>query len=542
MKIQYKIMPSTERVFPSTLIRKTRPPSVEAALNETIRFQVAARIEEPAGKRAFEVRAEVVPPKGWTARVRAVGFVPVRHRNPPVLNDRLETDAAGLIPGYAPDPLFEQDVIELAYGETAAFWISLIPGRAATPGRHVARIILNEDDGGSSFLEMPFTIRDLALKQRKNFPVTHWFYSDAIIDWYKTDLFDGAFWKIARPYMLDMVEHGQDTVSAPVFTPPLDGVKRPCQLLHVSRGAPGKYVFDWSDVEKYVKLALQCGLKNFEWTHFFTQWGCRNAIRIYRGQGRDEKPLWPADTPAVSREYREFLAAFLPRFHAFLKKHGILNRSFFHLSDEPHGDEQMKSYREARAMLADLAPWIKVMDALSDISFSGPGLTDVPIPSISTALEFLKAGVKCWCYYCCGPTGRHINHLLDTAPGKIAMHGFLFYRWPFRGFLHWGYNYWCKSQTRELIDPYTAQDGLAWQKGWAYGDTFYVYPGERGPIDSIRWELFAEAMNDYRLLQTLGVERGDPLLAPIRAFDDFPKRPEWRARARSALFKRALKT
>ena len=215
-----------------------------------------------------------------------------------------------------------------------------------------------------------------------------------------------------------------------------------------------------------------------------------------------------------------------------------MEQSFFHVSDEPHGQEHLQRYREARAMLRDLAPWISVMDALTEIDFARQGLTDMPIPSIKTALDFVREGIPCWCYYCCGPRGVYLNRLLDTPLPKMAMHGFLFYRWPFQGFLHWGYNYWYQSQTRNLIDPYTVQDGMAWHRGWAYGDPFLVYPGTAGPVDSMRWEVFAQGLQDYALLQTLGVERGDPLLGDLQSFADFPKTEAWRLRTRSALLNR----
>ena len=167
-------------------------------------------------------------------------------------------------------------------------------------------------------------------------------------------------------------------------------------------------------------------------------------------------------------------------------------------------------------------------------------MTDLPIPNIRTALDFHEEGIPSWCYYCCDPLGKYLNRVMDTPLPKIAMHGFLFYRWPFRGFLHWGFNYWYKSQTRELIDPFSVQDGLLWPL-WAYGDTFLVYPGKTGPIDSIRWEVFGESLQDYALLQTAGVDRSDGLFAPIRSFEDFPKTERWRMKARANLLKMASK-
>ena len=178
---------------------------------------------------------------------------------------------------------------------------------------------------------------------------------------------------------------------------------------------------------------------------------------------------------------------------------------------------------------------MKVMDALSEIQFAKAGLTDIPVPSISKALDFLDDGIPCWCYYCCGPRGRFVQRLIDTPLAKIRMNGWLFYRWPFQGFLHWGYNYWYQSQTRNKIDPFVVQDGLKWP-GWAYGDCFMVYPGENGPLDSIRWEVFSESLQDYALLQTLGIGRES--LSELHSFEDFPKSAEWLNKTRKKLFSR----
>ena len=110
-------------------------------------------------------------------------------------------------------------------------------------------------------------------------------------------------------------------------------------------------------------------------------------------------------------------------------------------------------------MLQELAPWMKVMDALSEISFAREGLTDMPIPLITYAPDFVKEGYPAWAYFCCGPRGRYVQREFDTPLTKTRMIGWLFYRTRVRGFLHWGYNYWYRSQTRELIDPYRVADG-----------------------------------------------------------------------------------
>ena len=72
-----------------------------------------------------------------------------------------------------------------------------------------------------------------------------------------------------------------------------------------------------------------------------------------------------------------------------------------------------------------------------------------------------------------------------------------------------------------MIDPFT-------NPGWPPGDFFVVYPGLDGkPMDSIRWEVFAESLQDYAMLQTAGIKPDDPMLAGIKSYGDFPKTEKW---------------
>ncbi|MEZ5278294.1 MAG: DUF4091 domain-containing protein [Opitutaceae bacterium] len=525
------ITSSLQRIFPSTPPGRSASALGDVALNERFSFQSGVRHE---GSSPLQVRVEARGPRGWQVRVRRVGYVPLRHLN----TDTPETDldSGGTVPGYVPDPLFDECEMLLPSRETHAFWFSVLPGRGATAGDHSITVTVTAGGDRPREHQVRFRAHPVRIRARRGFRVTFWFYLDALIDWYRTGLFDDRFWTILPAYLRNLAEHGQDTLYVPVFTPPLDGIKRPTQLLKVRRRPDGGHAFDWSDVRRYLKVARECGIKHFEWCHLFTQWGAKQAIRVYEGQGADERLLWPAGTAATSAVYRRFLADYLPSLHRFLRREAVLDHSFFHVSDEPHG-EQITDYRKARELLRDLAPWMPVVDALSDIEFGRSGLTDLPIPSIQSALAFHQEGIRSWCYYCCGPRGRYLNHLMDTPLAKIGMHGFVFYRWPFEGFLHWGANYWYRQWSRELIDPFAKQDAGAWP-GWAFGDPFVIYPGSDGPIDSIRWEVFGESLQNHALLQTLGVDRDDPILRPIKSFEDFPKSEVWIRRTKRRLFQR----
>ncbi len=467
-------------------------------------------------------------------RVRRVGYVPLAHFSTETPPEELE--GLGYLPGLAPDPLFPESEIHAGPYETNAFWINADVPADTRPGPYPISVTLSAEGEETQTLTATVRVHRGVLALRRDFPVTHWFYADALCDWYKTALWQESFWPLLDAYLRDLALHNLDTTHIPAFTPPTDGVKRPTQLLGVSR-QDDRYLFDWTLVRRWIRAARAQGLSHVEWNHLFTQWGAKCAIRVYQGHGEDEKLLWAPETPAVSATYRGFLAQYLPQLRRFLEEEGLTESSFFHLSDEPHGEEHLASYRAARQMLRELAPWMKVMDALSQIEFAREGLTDVPIPILDEAPQFVREGFPAWAYFCCGPRGRYLNRLLDTPLQKIRMAGWLFYRNRARGVLHWGYNYWYKSQTRELIDPYQVSDALAWPS-WASGDPFQVYPGKAGPVDSMRWEVWGESLQDYGLLQTAGLDPDDALLADIRDYADFPRDAGWISSRRRHLVSR----
>jgi hypothetical protein len=517
---------SLTRLFPASPVGGAQTLALLAARGERTSFQACLRNPTIS---ALKARIVVSAPDDVRITVRRVGYVPMLHHN--TETEAAELDGVGHIPGMVPDPLFPEDTIMLGPWESHAFWVTVQVPADVAPGTREISVRLVVQDEALPPLSVHLDVCPLVAQPPRAFPVTHWFYADALCDWYKVAPFEEPFWAIVRAYMQDMVDHGGNSLYVPLFTPPTDGIKRPTQLLRVTTPMPGQYQFDFRDVQRWVRLARECGARYFEWTHLFSQWGVKYALRVYRSNADPTSLLWPPDTGATSDTYRAFLAQFMPQFHAFLQAEGLLDCSLFHLSDEPHGDEHLQAYKQARALLRELAPWMKVADAMSDIRYGREGMTDIPIPSIRVAHEYREAGIPSWVYWCCGPRGPYVQRLMDTPLPKMRMAGWLFYRLGAQGFLHWGYNYWYKSQTQQLIDPFTVQDGLRWP-GWAYGDTFEVYPGADGPIDSLRWEVWAESLQDYGLLESAGIHPDDPLLADIQSYADFPKSEAWIQAAR----------
>ena len=71
--------------------------------------------------------------------------------------------------------------------------------------------------------------------------------------------------------------------------------------------------------------------------------------------------------------------------------------------------------------------------------------------------------------------------------------------------MQWGYNFYYNQLSKRLVDPYRETDSDA---AFPSGDAFTVYPYEDGVIPSLRQKVFADALNDMRLLKVLEAKIG----------------------------------
>lgn len=526
LQVKFWLESSLKRVYPRSEPGSAEPLSILAPRNGTVSFQACLRNDRP-----WELKptCTVTGADDLKIQVRRVGYVPMLH----VTSDTppSELEGGNLIPGFVPDPLYPENSAVVAPYENCSFWITIKVPSDVKPGPRKLDVHFSFHDGTQKAdLTANLEVSEFVVKPRRDFPVIHWYRGEALWDWYKTGRYeDPKHWEISRNYLRNMADHGTDVVTVPLLVARRETFERPPQLLKVTEPSPGKYEFDFSDVSKFLKLSMECGFEYFEWSHFWIYWGAENPVRVYKFVDGKAVMLWPPDSDGHGPVFHNFLKQFLPKFHEFLVKEGVLDKSFFHISDEPGEGAHIENYRKAREFLNENAPWMKgkVMDALSSIEYGRRHLNDIPIPIISAAQPYIDEKIPHWVYFCCGPRGAYLQRLLDTPLPKIRMSGFLFYRLKAEGFLHWGYNYWHLMEQEKLGDPFTDQCNGSWP-GIPPGDPFEVYPGADGkPLDSIRWEVWAEALQDYAILQTAGIKPDDPMLADIKSYADFPKNEQW---------------
>lgn len=435
-------------------------------------------------------------------RIRIVESVPVRY-----LPANLDDDAVIREPGLVPDLLAElpERDFTLPGGIWRAFHISVsIPKRCRAGIYEIAFEISAKDK--KAFRTKPFKLEIIPAELPEQELIrTEWFHCDSLAEYYDVPVFSEEHWYLIETFMRNACSHGCNMILTPVFTPPLDteiGKERPTvQLVDVCVTKNG-YEFGFDRLARWIELAQSAGMKHFEISHLFTQWGAKAVPKIIADVNGEKKRIFGWDTASSSKKYTDFLKQFLPQLCGFLKATGLSKEQiWFHTSDEP-SEEHIREYSKAAKLLKKLTPGFRHLDALSHYEFYQNGLVETPVPGIGKTDEFLEKGMKdAWTYYCCCPETGYTSRFIHASLPRTRILGIQLYSMKIRGFLHWGFNFYFSRLSKSLIDPFQTNHA---NYAFPPGDSFLVYPGEDGePFDSIRHEALFEGIQDMRALTLL---------------------------------------
>jgi len=346
---------------------------------------------------------------------------------------------------------------------------------------------------------------------------TQWFHCDCIASYYNCEIFSERHWELMGNFMEAAVRCGVNMILTPVVTPPLDtaiGGERPTVQLVDITFDNGKYSFGYERLDRFVALALSKGIKYFEISHLFTQWGAKYAPKVMATVDGEYKRIFGWDTDGTGEEYIAFIRVFLTELIAHLKELGIDKKCHFHISDEPSVDH-LEGYMKAKAVVSDILDGYVLMDALSHYEFYENGAVEHPIPGNNYIEPFIENNVPdLWTYYCCGQNTDVSNRFIAMPGHRTRVLGAQLFKYNIVGFLQWGFNFWYSRFSTRLIDPYSDTCGDYFVPG---GDAFSVYPA---PDGKARYTLhsvhFYEALQDMRALQLLESKIGhDAVVALI---------------------------
>lgn len=499
-EIEIKLLSSLDKVFPDTLpVYRPECMKLTALKGETISFQAACLAHSDFLK--TRVKVSISSPLQKYIRVRSVENVPAGRVCNPVTDDNYLRTTSGLYPDLLKD-LPSEGAVDVYPGRWRALWIDIDVTETAPAGNFPIELSLTKDGHVLGSASATVTIYSTCLPEQKLIH-TEWIHTDCLADHYHVPVFSEEYWEIVDHFLQEYTARGCNMILTPLFTPPLDtapGTERTTVQLVGVRLENNQYSFDFSLLKRWVDLCQKRGIKYFEMSHLFSQWGAKYPPKVIVSEDGTEKQLFGWHTPQ-SAEYISFLHVFLPELTAVLKKWGLDGATYFHLSDEPSPSD-LEGYRHAREAVAPLLKGFHTIDALSSYEFYRHGLVDKPIPGNNEIDEFLEHGLTdMWTYYCVLQSDEVSNRFMSMPSLRNRILGLQLYKYNIEGFLHWGYNFYNSQFSLEHINPYQVTDA-----GGAFpsGDAFLVYPGDdRYPEESIRIMVLQEALNDLRSCRLL---------------------------------------
>lgn len=377
-------------------------------------------------------------------------------------------------------------------------WVRVDIPKNAALGTYDININISDDGKILKKSVMTLEILDLTLP-KPDLKYSQWFYADCISSYYNTEIYSEKHWELIESFIETAADCGINMLLSPVHNPSLDtapGLERPnVQLTEISKTENG-YSFDFSKFERWVSICRRHGIEYYEIPHFFSQWGSEYAPNIYI----DSAHTFGIHTARNSSEYVDFLSQYIPALTAELKRLGIYENTYFHISDEPNSSN-IDSYKQCYDIITGIDSRLNLIDALSDADFYKRGLVKIPIPASNEIEPFLSENIEeLWTYYCCIQGKDVSNRFIAMSSFRNRIMGIQLYKFGIRGFLHWGYNFYYSQFSEYEINPYTTTSA---DLAFPSGDAFSVYPGKNGALPSIRAFVFYEALQDMALCKLL---------------------------------------
>ena len=505
--------------------------TIDAARNETEAGQLVLTCDS-AHMMSVEVTFGPLQPEAGGhpiagVRARMVGHVPVRENT----NDTPAEHLVRPAPALFPDPLLPQGSVRVRKGECLPIWVEVTVPPGTPPGEYVGPIYV-KTDAGDAEAELRVRVFAATVPDERTLKVTNWVSWGNIARFHGVPIWSEAYWELLVAYARNMAAHRQNVIITPIF-----------ELIEAGN-AGGGLAFDFSRFDRFVELFQREGvIGTIEGGHLGGRgpggWEAPEFhVTTLRAEGGTVvRERTPAGSPAADG----FLADLLPALQGHLETRGWLEIYIQHLADEPITCN-VESWNKLSSAVKRYAPRLRTVEA--NMCHEAENL-DIWVPQLGdwhTGNPFYRervaAGDELWFYTCLAPVGTYANRFIDYHLVKTRLMHWLNFQYQSTGYLHWGYNYWAGEPPFVDIEPVHSPNRCL-----PAGDNAIVYPGEGGPLDSIRFEAMRDGLEDYELLRI--VAERDKALAHeiaamvIRDFDDYDLDPRRFREARRRLLEAA---
>lgn len=491
-----------KKVFKEQLYFEENRDTIAVAKGETASFQLVFRSIYPVKDLKIEVGELTCGNSSIPASLEAfVGYVHVPDK---FLSGNPSNQQIRTVSGYYPDPLWEKESTDVASMSNQPVWVNYTIPRDASAGVYSANVYVTGKIGGRKFrISQPVAAKvyNVELPEQTLF-VDNWInpYPQELRRMNNGELFplySDRYWELNKVIANKMRDYGQNVYR----TFPLQ--EGNWSVTGKTESGQLKYEFNFKYFDQTVELYLkEGGLKRIAGCHLGQRlepgWYNHIGVSVPLVEGNDTiSRMMPIEAP----ETRNFLDQFIPALDRHLKDKGWHDMYVQYLADEPADGEYVESYLRIEEYIKQLAPDLKIMDALHRTPEIARRI-EVPVCILDRLhLQYeelykpmIEAGKEVWFYTCMEPLGNYANRFVEQPLIQTRILHWINYRYKLPGYLCWGLNSWRNDSLEgENVD---------WGNVPA-GDCWIIYPDYSKVHSSIRLEAMRDGINDYELLRMM---------------------------------------
>ena len=272
------------------------------------------------------------------------------------------------------------------------------------------------------------------------------------------------------------------------------------------RHPDGSWSFDYTMFDRYVELAMDCGITGQINCYSLLTWSGR---LYYTDAATGDERFMLCDT--TGPEFAEYWAPFLRDFERHLAAKGWLERARLAVDEAPaHMMQAMTELVRANAprlrisLAGNQAPSHYTGLDLAEFSIILDHASDELLRDIASR----KAEGRITTFYVCLDPKRP-NTFVRSPPAEAVWIGYYTAVNGYDGFLRWAWTTWPENPLRD--SSYWGHPYLHYLPA---GDAFLLYPG---PRSAVRWELLRDGFEEWEKLRILREAHGGELPPELAA-------------------------
>jgi RNA polymerase sigma factor (sigma-70 family) len=412
-----------------------------------------------------------------------------------------------------PDPLLEEQPFQSPRGIAPMLWVTVHVPRENAPAGVYRGTLTAELKGRTASLPVTLEVFDFALPRTTYLQSSFWLFRHTIRNFYGMKSVPFDFY---RRFLDRCLEARLSPVDAAAY--------HDQPFVQIVRDKNGEYQVDWTEWDRYLGYCMERGMSAFNVgdEHWFGSYFASFQIRDLK--------TGKAETVTLSgKKYEETVVRFFRLAREHFTHKGWARRAYLQGYDEPEADNAKllagikRFYELARQGWPGLRTLITAPPQRYAALHPSIGIW-CPLTAEywdAEAVKCRKRGEEVWWYVCKNTTAPWANFFLDQSG---ATHRVLFWQTFGRrsdGLLYWGVNFWPGFEARSMKPPPAEKmwPKVPWNDAGGNGDGYFLYPGPRGPLTSLRFEIMRDGVEDYdalRMLEELVKRKGDRFPAQLR--------------------------